>query len=175
MEKGKMSKITYHIGDVFKAIKDFKNKDIIVPHVCNDIGTWGAGFVIPLAEHFPRAKNSYLSKIDYKLGHVDFVPIHQEKANNKISICNMIAQLGTVSEVNSKPIKYWALAKCLKFINVINSLENAEIHTCAFGTGLAGGDWKVIAELLKETFPGPINIYCLTREQKQYLVKRENA
>src|SRR5690606_12743464 len=47
--------IQYEKGDLFEKIKIHqKDKHICIPHVCNDIGAWGSGFVVALSK-FSRA------------------------------------------------------------------------------------------------------------------------
>jgi hypothetical protein len=53
--------IQYVEGDMFGPL--LANKEpgsIVVPHVCNDRGAWGAGFVVPLGRTFPKAKQEYI-------------------------------------------------------------------------------------------------------------------
>jgi hypothetical protein len=46
--------ITYIVGDATDP--QGQGKKMIV-HVCNDIGAWGLGFVVPLGTKFPKAKD----------------------------------------------------------------------------------------------------------------------
>ena len=168
--------INYYVGDVFEEIKNIKNKTIIIPHVCNDVGGWGAGFVVPLGKNFPESKERYikLSKEgDIPLGYTQLV--YCENECNIVVVCNMIAQHGTVGPNNSKPIKYGALAECLNRIKILCLYkENPEIHTCAFDSALAGGNWGIIATLLEEIIPDeiPIHIYSLKNEDQMKIIKQ---
>ena len=33
----------------------------IIAHVCNDVGGWGSGFVVPLGKTWPQTENRYRS------------------------------------------------------------------------------------------------------------------
>lgn len=59
---------------------------------------------------------------------------------NNITIANMIAQKGVLSENNKKPINYGALRVCLAEVNDLAYKLGASIHMPRIGTGLAGGD-----------------------------------
>jgi len=68
-----MSNIKYIEKDLFEGIKDHKDCVIFIPHITNNIKKWGAGFVLPLAKHFPEARRAFFSLNNPKLGEVQFV------------------------------------------------------------------------------------------------------
>ena len=178
--------ITYHVGDLFEAIKKIQGKTIIIPHICNDVGAWGAGFVVPLGKHFPGAKRQYLnwySQVKLKFGHDLILGDTSEidcdyGDDNKVVIINMIAQSGLISKDNPNPINYTALSQCLKSISGFANkylgkpptLRKIELHTCAFGTGLAGGRWDFISTLIEENITCPVHIYSLSEEEREKLI-----
>lgn len=162
----KQMKISYVEGDLFQhifAIKD--NRPIAIPHVCNDIGAWGAGFVVPLATHFPVTREAYIkwhkAKINedgqFALGNTQFVRVQPT-----ITVCNMVAQhdLGGV-----RPLRYHHLAKCMS--DVADRMKNppvAEIHCPMFGSMLSGGNWLFIEELIQDCWLEqgiPVTVYYL--------------
>lgn len=156
--------ITYKQGDLFAHVADRveskksanENVQILIPHVCNDRGAWGAGFVIPLAKAYPKARESYLNLFELnigKLGYTDLVRVSDE-----IQVVNMIAQHGTGGV---RPLRYNHLAKCLAEVAVYANNEK-EIHAPMFGSGLAGGDWNFIESLIIDTWDGlDVTIYYL--------------
>lgn len=158
-------------------------KGIIIPHVCNDIGGWGSGFVVPLGNTFPASKENYhewhdnnsdplnlqqgiLSSHKFELGKMQFVPVQ-----DKIWVANMIAQTDLISEDNLKPLKYYALVKCLEAVRKMalrlsgpdrTDPNNVQIHAPKFGSDRAGGDWNVIEELITDIWAGiNVTIYSL--------------
>lgn len=136
-------RINYIEGDLFgDAQKTSQDTKIIIPHVCNDKACWGSGFVVPLGKHFPEARESYLDS-EMTLGTVDFV----QTKNPNIVVANMIAQtLG-----GYRPLYYNALAKCMDAVKAYMDAQKIEtIIAPAFGSGLAGGDWNVIKELIND-------------------------
>jgi len=149
-----MGKIKYVKGDIFEHLPG--DVPIIIPHICNDIGKFGAGFVVPLSERFPRCREEYLrwfqNKFDiertimFGLSRVQFVHVGQN-----VTVANMIAQKGLISAKNPEPIKYAALTGAMG--NVAYSctvIPDCQIHTVKFGSGLAGGDWNQIEHLINE-------------------------
>lgn len=149
--------ITYKKGDLFKLYDSNPNAIKIIPHCCNDLGRWGAGFVVPLGQHFPQAQKDYQEYVecqnkapndDALLGDTIFT-----KVPPKVVIANMIAQKG-IGRPN-KPIRYWALVKCMESVRKAGRIiqekgAKVEIHTPLFGAGLAGGKWELIEELINE-------------------------
>ena len=151
--------INYIEGDLFAAIKN-RTKPVCIPHICNNQGAWGAGFVVPLGRNYPKARERYLAG-QMKLGRTGFLTI-EEPPLPRILICNMIAQeLGGM-----RPLFYNALAKCLDRVARRIDGWGFEIHAPAFGSGLAGGDWKVIEPLIQDCWirsgvAEAVNIYFL--------------
>lgn len=124
----------------------------IICHICNDIGAWGKGFVLAVSQKWPVARERYLEL--YKstngrrmvLGDIQVIPIRTDD----IVIVNMIAQSGIANNVTSKPIRYGALNECLYKVNKLYqelSLPKS-IHMPRIGTGLAGGAWDVVEDLI---------------------------
>jgi hypothetical protein len=163
-----MTKIKYIVGDLFAAIAENPNP-IIIPHICNDIGAWGAGFVVPLGKHFPKAKEMYLdwaskhwklTGIPFKLGEAQYVHI-----DDQITVMNMIGQRDCGHDDTGRPpIRYSSLVRCMQNVAAIAEGLNAEIHAPAFGAGLAGGDWEFLEEFIIEIWCDwdiPVTIYSL--------------
>ena len=166
-----MTEIKYIIGDLFAVIEG-KENHIIIPHVCNTIGAWGAGFVVPLGKYFPKARERYIEWAERKdkgiplqLGLSQNVFINQ-----KLTVVNMIGQLDTGLGINGRPpIRYWALAKCLRDVAGLAQALDAEIHAPKFGAGLAGGNWTFIETLINECWcylDIPVTIYSLEEAPK---------
>lgn len=166
-----MKPTNYVCGDLFAAVESITDKSrcIIVPHVCNDAGAWGAGFVIPLGRKWPKVRNLYLEwhetqgleKGDkpFCLGEIQTVYVVQQPLT---LVCNMIAQHKTGGV---RPLRYQHLAECMEKVGALASaLPNCEIHAPAFGAGLAGGNWDFVHELIVDCWKRrdiPVTIYYL--------------
>ena len=143
-----MAELKYIKGD---ATDPIGTGPIFIPHVCNDIGAFGAGFAMALAIKWDHVKQAYLDKGDWALGTNIYV-----KATKDITICHMISQHKLVNKDNPHPLRYVALISCMKGVRGgirVGVKENGldgSIHTVKFGSGLAGGFWPVIEQLIKE-------------------------
>jgi hypothetical protein len=161
----KKNNITLINGDLFDYINSYINQgnngsSIIVPHVCNNINSFGAGFAGAVAKHYPSVKENYHllgnSFLKNNLGYTQFVEVAKDKTyGHKLIFANMIAQNGTISSNNPRPLNYLALAKSMvgvgKYIqNNFDKDSRVQIHAPKFGCGLAGGNWNFISELIND-------------------------
>jgi hypothetical protein len=164
----KQTSCVYSNHDLFSSVKERINAGntgatIIVPHVCNNIDLFGAGFASDVATNYPIVKENYhlLGKnfLKANLGYSQFVQVSENKTyKHKLYIVNMIAQNGIKSHNNTRPLNYFALAKSMSKISqhitmntgFLNKTEKVEIHCPKFGSGLAGGDWDFITDLIED-------------------------
>lgn len=137
-------------GDITNPVKRRKKDVIIIPHVCNNIGKFGAGVAKSIAYKWPNVKEEYLNKSLYKMGTTQFV-----FAEEGIFVANMIAQYRIKTFNNLKPIRYEALIKTM--ISVGDKWDEYQglgyetfIHCPKFGSEHAGGNWNFIKELIQE-------------------------
>ena len=141
---------------------------IIIPHVCNDLGGWGAGFVLALSRTFgKKAETAY--RAWYKNdGSYGFIPPNEvmvkgdgrfklgatqlvKHVPEKLVIANMVAQNGFGKQADGRPaIRYGALVDCMRVVADVAVVAQAEIHCPKFGSDLAGGDWNTISLLIRE-------------------------
>ena len=148
--------ITYISGDATNPIGDGLK---IIPHVCNDIGAWGRGFVLALSAKWRAPEQEYRMwhrsgrMIDmfshnepFMLSSVQFVDV-----GSGIIVANMIAQVGIYSNRGIPPIRYAELGCCLTKVSAIAQNIGASIHAPKFGAGLAGGNWNQIESIIGRT------------------------
>jgi hypothetical protein len=50
--------VRYVVGD---ATTPQGNRPMVIAHVCNDVGAWGRGFVVPLGKRYPSAKQQFVA------------------------------------------------------------------------------------------------------------------
>lgn len=153
-ENEKMKEITYIIGDATQpAIR--KGEYSVICHCCNTLGAWGRGFVIPLGNRFPNAKLNYQKFIkstpaDKRLGQVSC-----EKVSSNIIVANIMGQERIYKTKDGKiPLDYDALRKGFEGVIDRMKLTNVPftIHMPRIGCGLAGGDWNIVENIIKEVF-----------------------
>jgi hypothetical protein len=152
MTRGELREVKGDVTDP-KFTKD--NEVAIIPHVCNDIGKMGRGVALALKKKWPSVYYYYAHRMVMELGYISWVNVNTNKSD--IIVVNMISQSGLRSPKNPKPIKYWALLKCMEEVNLfikekIEPYQNPVIHCPRFGSELAGGSWDFILELIKETW-----------------------
>lgn len=146
----------------------------IIAHICNDAGGWGAGFVVAISRRWAEPESAYrrwargeaqtggliIGSPTFQLGQVQFVSV-----GPKLAVANMVAQRGygrsgtaphrTDDEDESQPpIRYEALALCLKTVSNVAGHLGASVHMPRIGTGLAGGKWERIEPLISKMLEG---------------------
>lgn len=147
-----MPAITYLKGDATcpqaKGVK-------VIAHVCNDLGRWGKGFVLAVSRRWPQPEAEYRAwhaagaAGGFGLGAVQFVPVEPY-----IWVANMIGQRGTRTGSSGPPIRYAALAECLRQLAAKAVELGATVHMPRIGCGLAGGDWARVEPLIAEHLGG---------------------
>ena len=170
------SNIIYAKGNIFdiahqRIFDTNRGSSVIIPHVCNNVNAYGAGFAYDIAQNFPTAKaNFHLLGTKAKLGHVQFVTVKEDpRSKNKIIVANMIAQNGLINNKNLRPLNYAILVSCMASVkthakNILkeDASDNIEIHAPKFGSGLAGGDWRFISELITDVW-NDLSVFVYTK------------
>ena len=162
--------------DIFDSIKKRTHTEncgstVIVPHVCNNIDIFDAGFAAQVAKHYPEVKANYhmlgKSFLRNNLGHSQIIKVYEQpKYKHKLFFVNMIAQNGVRSSKNPRPLNYAGLVRSMIQISqfilsntaFLQKNENVEIHAPKFGSGLAGGNWHFINELIDDIW-GKYNVF----------------
>lgn len=141
----------YVVGDATNPVGE-GNK--IIAHVCNDVGAWGAGFVLAVSNKWPLAKHCYLHWaagkelnpwLSFELGYVQFVRVEAD-----IWIANMVAQHGIRPIDNPIPLNYAELYNCLEQVAGLAYDLDATVHMPRIGCGLAGGNWDTVAGIIDD-------------------------
>jgi O-acetyl-ADP-ribose deacetylase (regulator of RNase III) len=125
----------------------------LIVHVCNDIGGWGAGFVLAISKRWRLPELCYRGLKAWLLGTIQAV-----KVTDDITVVNMIAQHGImdhrtkgVIDIDAKPaIRYEALATCMAKVRDLALQNNCTIHMPRIGCGLAGGKWDEVEKILED-------------------------
>ena len=160
--------------NLFDVIEDRINSGhngstVIVPHVCNNVNAFGAGFAGYTANVYPEVKaNFHLLGNQAKLGHTQFVKVKSHpQYKHSIVFANMIAQNKLISPSNPRPLNYAALVMSMTSVrtyikNTLPQIDQGkiEIHAPKFGSGLAGGNWHFIADIITDIWNDiPVFIY----------------
>lgn len=136
----------------------------VIAHIVNDQGLWGLGFTAALdarVGHGPRA--AYLRWHDKKLvSDPPFVVGYNQVCHvGDGLVVNMLAQLGVGTR--QCRVHYTALGGCLVRLGVFR-----EVHMPKIGTGLGGGNWALIAEIIRHALPQTeVYVYTLPTADTQ--------
>jgi len=147
-------KINYVVGDATAPQGEGKK---IICHICNDIGAWGAGFVLALSNKWRYPEDRYHAMPNYQLGSAMVLEVEPD-----VYVANMIAQHGT--RANSQgvpPVRYLALTDALYKVNTIAKEMGATLHMPRIGCGLAGGDWAAVETVINKTVTVDVTVYDL--------------
>lgn len=156
--------INFVKGNLFDYVEQIvkagnNGSSVIVTHVCNNIDLFGAGFAAEVTQHYPIVKENYhllgKSFLQNNLGYVQFVEVlHESKYGHKLVFANMIAQQGIINKSsNPRPLNYLALTKSMLGVSryISNNFDDSvQIHAPKFGSGLAGGNWAFITNLIED-------------------------
>lgn len=141
--------LKYVEGDLFASIKNIPfsekgGKNIVIAHVVNNQAKMGSGFVIPLMKTFPLLRAKYIdwSLAENRLGQTLFLKYDDG------DIANMCAQTLT----GKRPLSYNALVHCMEHTARFAKVRGGKIYAPLFGSGLAGGNWEFIEELVRDVW-----------------------
>jgi O-acetyl-ADP-ribose deacetylase (regulator of RNase III) len=145
--------ITYLKGDATQPVTP---GNAIIVHVCNDIGAWGAGFVLAISKRWPAPEAAYRAWAsapngtgpgtgpDFELGAVQFVPVSDEWM-----VANLIGQHNVRRRQEDPiPVRYPAIRKGLSNVCAMARAKRASVHMPRIGCGHAGGRWEEIEGLV---------------------------
>lgn len=124
--------------------------DLII-HGCNCFCTMGAGIAKTIKQRFPQAYETDLKtkKGDIsKLGTISSAEIDTNKG--KLTIVNGYTQFNWKG--NGKKADYDAIRNVFKTVK--EKFSGLRIGYPAIGAGLAGGDWRIISEIIDEELNG---------------------
>lgn len=122
----------------------------LLTHCCNDVGAWGAGFVMAISKRWDGPERNFRSWANPKLGEVQLVQVEDD-----VIVCNLIGQKGIKKKYGTvPPVRYDAIRKGLASIRsmIVDNDHNKKysVHMPMMGAGLAGGDWSVVADIVEE-------------------------
>lgn len=136
--------IEYNTGDATRPT----NTRSVIMHCCNDIGAWGSGFVLALNDTFDIGpRETYYNAIENGEGggSVSF----WRDPNSTLIVANIIGQHRTIrDETERPPIRYNWLSQGVRTVCKVAAQEEYEIACPRLGSGLAGGDWAVISNMI---------------------------
>jgi O-acetyl-ADP-ribose deacetylase (regulator of RNase III) len=120
--------------------------------VCNDVGGWGAGFVLALSRRWEEPERAYRRwhrehPADFALGEIHLIEVEAQ-----LWVANLLGQRDVRRGPNGEPpVRYDAIRSGLERVARFALDEGATVHMPRIGAGLAGGSWPVIEAIVVET------------------------
>ncbi len=151
--------INYVVGDATEPIGGGMK---VIPHICNDVGQWGSGFVMAISRKWPVAREQYMTWFNDREASMELGECQIVKVTNDIHIANLIGQhkIHTTrstgpSDVKTTgvPIRYWAVRRALRHVAKWADGLTLPIsaHMPRIGTERAGGDWAILEDIIDQT------------------------
>ena len=138
--------IQYVTGDATQPSGDGPK---IIVHVCNDVGGWGAGFVLALSKRWGEPERAYLAwsqrESPLPLGDVQIVSVAPD-----LYVANLIGQRDVVAVDGVPPVRYDAIRAGLEKVAQFAQENGASAHMPRIGCGLAGGEWAEVERIINE-------------------------
>lgn len=126
--------------------------NVVITHVCNDLGKWGRGFVLAISKKWKEPELQYRawfkSQNKPSLGDVQFVEV-----NETLTVANIIGQHGIrspSSKTAPAPIRYDAICDGLSQVAEYAQAKSASVHMPRIGCGLAGGTWEKVEPIIND-------------------------
>lgn len=132
-----MGKLHYLKGD---ATSPQAKGNKIIGHICNDLGSWGKGFVLAISKRWAEPEKAYRlwyrerAKNNFALGAMQLIQVKPD-----VWVANMIGQRGMKIGSNGIPVRYGAINEALAKLQLSANQLNASVHMPRIGCGLAGG------------------------------------
>jgi Zn-dependent peptidase ImmA (M78 family) len=141
-------RIKYLIGDASEPRS--AGKRMIVQIVNDKALIWGAGFSRQLRKKWPRAQAEFRGwalarKQEFKLGGV-----HMVRIDESTTLASVVAQHGYGPSDHPR-IRYSALSESLRTVSERAVAIGAAIQMPRIGTGLAGGSWEIVEEIIEDS------------------------
>ena len=175
--KNNTSSVIMSNQNIFTAIKDRINAKnlgatVIVPHCCNNNDVFSGLFAKKVISEYPIVEsNFHMYSQTSALGKTQFVTVDTNKEyGHRIFFANMICQDRLNHNRKSRSLNYAALCFCMSSVKYHlkellisdNEITKVEIHAPKFGVGNAGGDWRIIHQLIEDSWQG-INTFIYSR------------
>lgn len=134
----------------------------IILHCVNDTGVMGSGIALAIRNKFPSAYDAYKAlfiqqAISRATAQGQLQLIYEE--NKDLFVANLFGQSMTGHFHGLPAVRYEAVEEglirlCLMIEKRKQKEKAIHIHTCRLCSGLAGGSWAKIEEIIQRVFAG---------------------
>jgi hypothetical protein len=141
--------ITYLRGDA-TSTRGEGNK-LLVQVVNDGAFTWGGGgFALSVRNKWPSAQRAFTIEVTTDSNRLKLGNVIATEVRSDVTLTSIVAQHGYGPSQRSR-IRYGALRDGLMQVSTIAKQKKATVHMPRIGTGLAGGSWPVIEEIVRES------------------------
>ena len=156
--------ITYRTGDASRP----RDTPVVIAHIVNDVGAWGAGFTRALTKTWGKTperayRNWHAGRLQdapFELGQTLFCGVKADAMTQWVA--HLLAQHGIGRGVQR--VDYAALQACLHKL-AAGTPRSFAIAMPRIGTGLGGGRWEDIEPLIQAALPAhTVVVYDLPTE-----------
>lgn len=154
-----MIKIVTQSGDLLSV----KSGHIV--HGCNAQGIMGAGVARAVRQSYPYVYDDYRN--EYELNGLLLGKAYPSTVSPDLMFWNAITQEGFDHPVRN--VSYDAIETCFAQINEhihlglegVANMQPDEVHIPALGSGIGGGNWEIIREIIEQTMDFPTTLWVI--------------
>jgi O-acetyl-ADP-ribose deacetylase (regulator of RNase III) len=150
-------------------------KRLLIQLVNDDALTWGGGgFSAAVRRKWPLAQKAFTQQVIADKATLQLGNVIMHDLQHEVTLVSVIAQKGY--GISTRPrIRYAALREGLLKVAEAAKKTGASVHMPRIGTGLAGGAWPVVEEIVREVLVGtsiPVFVYDLPQGKEQHKAQR---
>ncbi|MCI4347408.1 MAG: ImmA/IrrE family metallo-endopeptidase [Thermoplasmata archaeon] len=122
----------------------------VVAQIVNDkTPNWGGGVSLAARNRFPAAQEDFRRWVAESPRNLALGRTRASEVGGGVHLASMVAQHG-YGESTKPRIRYAALRECLGQVRAYAERSGATVHMPKIGTGLSGGNWSIVSELIDE-------------------------
>lgn len=141
--------ITYIRGDA--TVPRGEGAKLLLQVVNDGAITWGGGgFALSVKRRWPSAQREFTTAVTSNKNQLRLGTLITCEVEEDVTLVSIVAQHGYGPSPHPR-IRYGALKSCLDEISHLATKRNASVHMPRIGTGLAGGAWPVVEEIVGDT------------------------
>ncbi len=162
--------IRYVIGDATEPQREGADERAFIAHICNDVGAWGAGFVVAISRRWSSPRADYIAWHETSFGagasgHFALGEIQVAVVSSSTAVVNMVAQRGFPTAARPCAVDFMALEGCLNLLaDEVLGFPGGAVHMPRIGCGIAGASWEDIEPIIERTLCArgvPVTVYDL--------------
>lgn len=142
----------------------FDNKEGFLVHGCNSHGIMGSGVAAQVRKIYPEANDVYVKRHRQEgliVGSV--IPTWIEPG--KLCIINGITQKDMGPDSDTVYASYPGIFAVFLQVQAMVAENPLPVHFPLIGCGVANGDWKIVARIIDEALPYPIDANLWLRDE----------